>query len=314
MNNMKPLEKIELVGKIAVLLQEKMNYSTIESYLTAYGIDCRDFEPSTNSKRVYVEELLRYVGDDIVLKIAEELEITQDSYSLHSENINFWKQGYLKLFISHLAKHKDKAKYLQEVLAVYGISAFVAHEDIEASKEWQNEIEKALHTMEAMTVILTEDIIKSEWCDQEIGFAVGKSTFIIPIQYGIVPYGFIGKYQAIQGQGKTVGGVALSIYNAIIVNQKTRDKMLNILTVLISISTKIDLAEKRLKILSKANNIPEDILTAMAERIRENIILTKSDIFMKELKELLQKHNIDITILNSKESWKIFIDEDKIPF
>jgi hypothetical protein len=114
--------------------------------------------------------------------------------------------AYFKLFISHLSNHKKKASDLQKVLKRYGISSFVAHEDIEPSKEWQNEIENALHTMDALTAILMDGFKESNWCDQEIGFALGKGVLIIPIKKDINPYGFIGKYQAIQAtKDKTIG-------------------------------------------------------------------------------------------------------------
>lgn len=315
MNKIKPLERIEIIEKIALVLQEKMTYSKIETYLTAYGIECKNFQPSVNSKRVYVEEILKFVSDEIIIKIAKELDIKIKSKFIKGKTINFWKQGYIKLFISHISKHKDKAKNLQDVLDIYGISAFVAHEDIEASKEWQEEIEKALHTMDAMTVILTKEIKESEWCDQEIGFAVGKESLIIPIQYGLIPYGFIGKYQAIQGVGKTVGEVAFSIYQAVLNNEKTGEKIQRSLTNLTANSTRIDVAIRRLNIIEKSNNFSVELIAAMSEKIRENSVLLQSEDFMNKLKIILKKYDIDPSVLDKRVTNSINeIDEDEIPF
>jgi len=223
----------------------------------------------------------------------------------------FWEQGYFKLFISHLAKYKKTASDLQKMLLIYGISGFVAHEDIAPSKEWQEEIEKALHTMDALTAILMEGFKESNWCDQEIGFAVGKDVLIIPIRKELDPYGFIGKYQAIKGYDTTVQEVAKLIFETIIKHLKTRNHMLIIFINLISNSTDIDTALKRLTILSEIINIPIKVLEQMAEQIQNNSLLIKSKIFMKEVRLLLDKY--DIKILDERTNNNIEITDD-IPF
>jgi hypothetical protein len=42
---------------------------------------------------------------------------------------------------------------LKEKLSLFGVSAFVAHEGILATKAWQQEIENALHRMDAFAAI-----------------------------------------------------------------------------------------------------------------------------------------------------------------
>jgi len=42
---------------------------------------------------------------------------------------------------------------LQSSLRRFGISAFVAHVDIDPTKEWQDEIEAALFSMDALAAI-----------------------------------------------------------------------------------------------------------------------------------------------------------------
>ncbi len=62
-----------------------------------------------------------------------------------AEPSSYWKVGYYKVFISHVSKYKESASNLKMMLEPYGISAFVAHEDIKPTKEWEVEIEKALY-------------------------------------------------------------------------------------------------------------------------------------------------------------------------
>ena len=82
-------------------------------------------------------------------------------------------------------------------MQLFGISCFVAHSDIEPTRTWQKEIEKALFSMDVLIALMTEDFSDSNWTDQEIGVAIGRNVLILPIRMGADPYGFIGKYQAI---------------------------------------------------------------------------------------------------------------------
>jgi len=112
-------------------------------------------------------------------------------------NDRIWGNGKLRVFLSHKAEHKVETAKIQEELAEYGISSFVAHNDIEPTREWQTEIENALHTMDVLVALLTENFQQSNWTDQEIGFALGRKKQVIAVRMGTDPYGFIGRYQAV---------------------------------------------------------------------------------------------------------------------
>jgi hypothetical protein len=79
------------------------------------------------------------------------------------------------------------------------VSAFVAHDDIEPTKEWQAEIERALFSMDALVALLSEDFYGSRWTEQEVGVAIGRGVPVIPIRLGSDPHGLMGKYQALGG-------------------------------------------------------------------------------------------------------------------
>ncbi len=110
----------------------------------------------------------------------------------------------LRIFISHSSEQKEWASKLGEFLKRHGMSVFVAHEDIHPTLEWQREIEKALNTMDAFVAILTEDFKSSDWCSQELGFAVARAVPIFPVRLGKDPYGFIGKFQALSSNKRVV--------------------------------------------------------------------------------------------------------------
>ncbi len=94
---------------------------------------------------------------------------------------DFWMDGYLKVFISHLSSNRHRTSVLKDSLSDWGISAFIAHEDIEPSKEWRNEVEAGLETMEVLVAVVEPGFKESDWCSQEVGFALGRKIDIILI-------------------------------------------------------------------------------------------------------------------------------------
>ena len=111
---------------------------------------------------------------------------------------HLWGEGGIRVFISHKAEDKLLANDIKKSFRAYHVASFVAHEDIEPMKEWQSEIERALYSMDLLVALLTPAFSESNWTDQEVGVAIGREVPVVPIRLGKDPYGFIGKYQAIQ--------------------------------------------------------------------------------------------------------------------
>lgn len=172
-----------------------------------------------------------------------------------AEPSSYWKVGFYKVFISHVSKYKESASNLKLMLEPYGISAFVAHEDIKPSKEWALEIEKALFSMNALCAILTPDFNESSWCDQECGYAFGRNVLTIPINKGQLPYGMFGKIQAIKSEGKNAQQIAEGVFNAIIDNDKSRIDYTHMLMNLILNNKSEKLINQWISVLLRINTI-----------------------------------------------------------
>ena len=111
-----------------------------------------------------------------------------------------WSATRIRLFISHRDSVKAKVHDLAACLEEHGITSFVAHETIEPDEDWQREIRRALQSMDAMLVFITDDLFDSIWTNQEIGYALACSVPIISIKVGKQdPAGFIRHRQAIHG-------------------------------------------------------------------------------------------------------------------
>lgn len=143
---------------------------------------------------------------------------------------DFWGEGYVKAFISHLSSNRARMSGLKANLSFWGISAFVAHEDIQASREWREEVEAGLETMEILIAVVEPGFKESDWCAQEVGYALGRRIDIIPLRAGMDPFGFFGKYQGIQIKGKHPKDVASEIVQTLLKKPGHRDKLMQSLS------------------------------------------------------------------------------------
>jgi hypothetical protein len=137
-----------------------------------------------------------------------------------------WRENHFRLFVSHTHTHQSFAGSLRETFSNWGIDAFVAHDQIEPSREWQSEIESALNTCDALTAVLTEDFVGSNWCDQEVGFCLARGILIVPLSLGVNPHGFIGKFQRMNAsETEHASSVAGRVFDLLATHDLTAEKM-----------------------------------------------------------------------------------------
>lgn len=146
--------------------------------------------------------------------------------SASTKSADFWKEGYLRVFISHLSTNRERMSALKAGLSNWGVSAFIAHEDIKSSREWRDEVEAGLETMDVLVAVVEPGFKESDWCSQEVGYALGRKVDIIPLRAGLDPFGFFGKYQGIQIKGKLPDRVANEIVQALLNKPKHRTQLL----------------------------------------------------------------------------------------
>ena len=310
---MKTIEKLNLVSLIGRELQSRMGYADIDIFLKNFGIDVARKTSGTNSKWVYVKELLSDASETTVLGIADELDIPHGhtiSRGSVREDSRFWTPGYFRLFISHQSVHKLKATALKEGLKRYAISGFVAHEDINPTLEWQEEIEKALSSMDALTAILMPGFHESSWTDQEIGYALGRGSLVVPLRNGMDPYGFIGKVQGIQCLGKSVAQVANSVFQALASNGATRNKIATALVDQIVAASNQAAGLQLFESLRQVGTLAQSHLERLRDNLGANPLLSTDTKFVGELNQLLAERDITPYELPSEEP----VSDDEIPF
>jgi hypothetical protein len=310
---MRNFDKLALVDRIGRELQARMSYADIAAYLRASGVDTNKPTSGVNSKWVYTKDLLTDESADLILRIADELKIPH-SYTVTATKdtveATFWEPLHFRLFLCHLAVFKKKTAALQSALRRFGVSAFVAHVDIEPTREWQDEIEAGLWSMDALAAILMPGFKESNWTDQEVGIAAGRGILVIPIIRGLDPYGFIAKYQGFHAAGKTISEVADGVFEILAKSPKTRARMLTCLVDTTLHAAQEDDAVEKLRRLQAVPDLP----TAYIERLREGA--TTSAVFahapaLDALNKLLFAKGLQQVVRGESEAAAL---EDDIPF
>ena len=128
---------------------------------------------------------------------------------------DIWQERRFRLFISHSADAKTFFEPLATALSHYGIHCFLAHEAIQPAANWRDVLLKALGSMDALLAFHTNGFRQSEWCAQEVGFALGKGTNVIAVMAGEVPAGFLGARQGIKWNPEKPQMAVQSIINCL---------------------------------------------------------------------------------------------------
>jgi hypothetical protein len=241
-------QRIHLMREIAARLGTE-DYSLIDVTLRQFSLPVSD--EWSGGKDAYVLRMIEKADDDSLVELGQHVGFHTET---PSQGIDppFWRKGMFRLFVSHLAAHKVSAAKMQEAALEFGISCFVAHNDIEPTQEWQTQIETALATCDGVVALLHPEFHKSNWTDQELGFGMGRGVPVFAIRLGQDPYGFIGRFQAFNGNGKNAPAIAKELFDAFRKGKQTQKRMSEVLVGLFEESGSFAEAKERVGYLEEA--------------------------------------------------------------
>ena len=243
-----PSQRLALMKVISKRLGSE-NWSSIDVTLEQFSLPTA--EQWSGAADSYALRMVKGAPDQTLIDLAQHVGYKFEQPLPLGVDPPFWRKGMFRLFMSHLATQRAFVGELQEALLTYGISSFVAHNDIEPTAEWQAQIETALSTCEALVALLHERFHASYWTDQEIGFAMGRGAPAFSIRLGETPYGFIGRFQAFNGNGKTPAELARELFDSFRKNKQTQRRMSAVLVELFEESGSFAQAKERIGYLEK---------------------------------------------------------------
>jgi hypothetical protein len=101
--------------------------------------------------------------------------------------------------MSYQTADREIAARVATILVELGCTAFMAHEHVEVSEEWQERILQELGQCALFVPILSTNYYNSIWCKQESGIAAFRKITLIPLSTdGSIPLGFISNIQSIK--------------------------------------------------------------------------------------------------------------------
>jgi hypothetical protein len=115
------------------------------------------------------------------------------------------------VFISHLATEKVFAVDVATALREWDIDPFVAHEDIEPTSDWRDEIQSALRSMDVLVGLQHPGYGASSWAQQEIGWAYARPVPVLIVRFGEDPRGLPAPIQWPSRVGASATAVASTI-------------------------------------------------------------------------------------------------------
>jgi hypothetical protein len=217
----------QITGKLKIITDHPRLFRSLSFGDDDYIVCIADvLESIFSDNSLLIEDVIDHFDVDLWYQQKEPVKYQKIFVSKVVKSADFWKEGYLKVFISHLSSNRERMSALKQNLANWGISAFIAHEDIAASREWRDEVEAGLDTMELLIAVVEPGFKESDWCSQEVGYALGRKIDVIPLCSGLDPYGFFGKIQGIKIKGKYPNIVANEIVSTILKKPQHRVKLL----------------------------------------------------------------------------------------
>lgn len=207
----------------------------------------------------------------------------------------------IRVFLSYSSKDKEFAGQLKAELEYRGFKAFLAHEDIKPTKEWEGEIFKNLKACDAFIPLLSENFMESEWCDQETGFAVSDGKLIIPLKIDVDLYGFIGKIQALK-LGESIPECCEEIID-IVKNTPLFDRLRDMLIGIFVESESFASANRNAGLLENYGPFTEDQINRIIKGFLDNEQIVYGFTSARIIKELYDKYE-KIIDLELKQRFK----------
>ena len=190
-------QRVKIIQDISSHLESE-SWNNIDLILSQFSFPTTDDWPNGDRKS-YVVGMIGQSKDGELIELGEHFGMQLTENSTPTPETPYWREGQLKVFISHLTSHREQAAHIQAAMQKFGMSGFVAHNDINPTLEWQIEIETALSTCDVLVALIHPGFVERKWCDQEIGFALGRGVPVFTVRCGADPHGFASRFQAFNG-------------------------------------------------------------------------------------------------------------------
>lgn len=216
--NVKPGERVRLIKESAGSLSRRA-WPEIQLVLSQFGLDT--WANSNDDPLTYCMTQISEGSDDNLSQLHSYL-MGEDAGP--DQPAGSWSTANVSVFLSHTHPNRHFVGLVKYSLGYFGVSAFVAHDDIEPSKQWRDVIKEALRSCHAFVAFLHPGFHESKWCDQEVGYALATNSVMIPVRLGEGRRdNFLADFQDIVPAHENAPWVARRIVDTLLADPRTRD-------------------------------------------------------------------------------------------
>jgi len=197
-----PAERADLILRLMDSLMGRV-WSDIDVILVSFGLPSLQLDEDADRRIVEARcrAALQSADASTLTQLAVyALELDDESSGTLSmpqdDAEDLWGSGIVRVFLAHLATEREFVGEVHRELRGISISSFVAHDNIDVSREWQDEIERALRTADVLVGLVHSGFADSFWTQQEVGWALGREIPVLLMGLGEPPRGFPARYQA----------------------------------------------------------------------------------------------------------------------
>lgn len=211
-----------------------------------------------------------------------------------------------RVFLSYSEKDRHLAARIKTGLENFGLEVFLAHEDINPSADWEKTILENLDSTDIFIPVITGNFKNSQWTDQECGIAYSKKKLIISIAVdGVIPYGFISKYQALKLDSKNTKDQTSKLIEAIIkAKPEFESQLLDSLVKAFAVSYSFDDAGLKSKLILSFSKINTEQINEIFKQVFRNDQIYRSCSARSNIKKLFENYKEDIQEDLKKEIMK----------
>jgi hypothetical protein len=312
---MKKSQRIELIQKISSAL-EKLKLA--DANLILRNFDSVSLDDHNASEFAYLAPEPLYGRFITLIENLEEsalVELYEYLYpgaplpsGMLEHKSTIWQDGFVRAFLSHSSIEKLSASQIKDESLDFGIDCFVAHQDIQPSSEWMKSIQYGLNSCDCLIALLSNNFKTSNFCDQEVGFALQRGVLIVLVSLDEVnPYGFMAPFQRVTAFGKSPIEIVVEINGIISRHPSLADRASSaasvtqelIVTEFLASSNFATSSSLLKKIESKAS-VPKQLLRQISENWEKNSQISGCAGIPRRIERLLQAHNFKPAISNLK--------------
>ncbi len=266
-------ERIDLISEVATVL-DKREWPDIDLILEQHDLPTQ-YAWASNEKRGYVIEMVKGGSDDKLRALHHYLT---GQLSAGRNGASPWQGDRLRLFLSHLSTQRIFVSDVSDELAKFGIESFVAHEAIKPSSEWQDVIEASLQDCDALVAFLHEAFAGSKWCDQEVGWIMGRNRPILSLSFDTHPHGFLAKYQAMNCSKLSAKQIANAIFEWLLQSPTVKSRVSSSVVHAFADSSSFSETRRLSAVLSKLEILSDANLDVLEQASKNNMQISNSRI------------------------------------